>query len=116
MNDDFNSPIVIANLFDGVRWINSVNDGKASLTKIDLEILRKLYNDFVFEILGLKSEETDGGNDELLNGVMDTILDLREEAKQNKDWGTADKIRDHLSKLNVIIKDTKEGASWEIDQ
>jgi cysteinyl-tRNA synthetase len=114
MNDDFNSPIVIANLFDGVRWINSVNDAKASLNSEDLETLKKLYNDFVFEILGLKAEESNNGNDEILNGVMNTILELRKDAKINKNWAIADKIRDDLNKLNIQIKDTKEGASWEI--
>lgn len=114
MNDDFNSPIAIANLFDGVRWINSVNDGKASLDSKDLEALKKLYNEFVFDILGLKTEESTSGNDELLNGLMNTILELRKDAKISKNWAVADKIRDELSKLNIEIKDTKEGASWEI--
>lgn len=115
MNDDFNSPIAIANLFDGVKWINQVNDGKASLTKADLELLKKLYHEFVFDILGLKQEKVTGANDELLNGAMNTLLELRKYAKVNKDWATADKIRDELSKLKVVIKDSKEGSSWELN-
>lgn len=116
MDNDFNSPIAIANLFDGVKWINSVNDGKASLKAEDIESLRKLYNDFVFDILGLKTEKTSGGSDKLVNGLMETILTIRKEAKQNKDWGTADKIRDGLNNLNIAIKDTPEGARWEIKE
>lgn len=116
MNDDFNSPITIANLFDGVRWINSVNDGKASLKAEDIELLKTLYNEFVFDILGLKNVESAAGNDDLVEGVMNTILELRKDAKLNKDWAAADKIRDELTKLNIVIKDTKDGSSWEIKE
>ena len=116
LNDDFNSPILIAHLFEGVKWINSVNDGKASLKQQDIDLLKQLFNDFVFEILGLQTETTSGNNDEILNGLMNSILEIRQTAKQNKDWSTADKIRDDLSKLNIVIKDTKDGASWEIKE
>ncbi len=116
MDDDFNSPIAIANLFDGVKWINSVNDGKASLKAEDIDLLKKLYNDFVFDILGLKAEEASGGSDNLVDGLMETILEIREGAKANKDWTTADKIRDGLNSLNIAVKDTPEGASWEIKE
>jgi cysteinyl-tRNA synthetase len=113
MNDDFNSPILIAHLFDGVRMINSINDGKETISADDLELLRKLFNDFVYEILGFTSEaQTAGGNDELVEGLMETILDLRKNAKVNKDWPTADKIRDDLGSLNIEVKDTKDGAVW----
>ncbi len=98
------------------HWINSINDRKASLKAEDIELLKKLYNDFVFDILGLKSEETASENDELVDGVMNTLLALRKDAKQNKDWSTADKIRDELGKLNIVIKDTKDGASWEVKE
>ena len=117
MNDDFNSPITIANLFDGVKWINSVKDGKASLTQEDIEQLQKLYNEFVFDILGLKAEATtnEGGN-EMVESLMNTILDIRKEAKTNKDWTTADKIRDDLNKMNIVVKDTPDGAVWEVKE
>ncbi|MFP4471554.1 MAG: cysteine--tRNA ligase [Bacteroidales bacterium] len=113
MNDDFNSPIVIAHLFDGVKMINSIKDGKASVTTADLDLLRETFNSFVFDILGLKAEEkAASGDDELTGGLMQLILDIRKQAKANKDWGTADKIRDDLTKLNIVVKDTKEGAVW----
>ena len=113
MNDDFNSPVVIAHLFDGVRMINSINDGKESISATDLESLKSLFNDFVLDILGfINEDQAAGGNDELVEGLMQTILDLRKEAKVNKDWPTADKIRDDLGILNIEVKDTKEGAVW----
>ena len=114
MNDDFNSPILIANLFEGVRIINSVKDKKETISAEDLEILKQLFNDFVFDILGLKTEETTGQQNELIDGLLGTILSIRQQAKANKDYATADKIRKELSELNIQIKDTKEGASWEI--
>jgi len=114
MNDDFNSPILIANLFEGVRIINSVKDKKETISAEDLEILKQLFNDFVFDILGLKTEETAGQQNELIDGLLGTILSIRQQAKANKDYATADKIRKELSELNIQIKDTKEGASWEI--
>jgi cysteinyl-tRNA synthetase len=113
MNDDFNSPIVIAHLFDAVRMINLVKDGKETITATDLELLKETFNAFVFDILGFKNEEQDSsGSDDLINGLMQTILDIRASAKLNKDWGTADKIRNDLQKLSIEVKDTKEGAVW----
>ncbi|MCP4552441.1 MAG: cysteine--tRNA ligase [Bacteroidetes bacterium] len=116
LNDDFNSPILIAHLFEAVKWINSVNDGKAGLLKADIDLLKELFNDLIFEILGLKPEEEAAGSDELFDGVMNTILEIRKDAKINKDWALADKIRDKLSGLNINIKDTKDGVSWEVKE
>ncbi len=113
MNDDFNSPVLIAHLFDGVRMINTIKDGKETISEKDLELLKKVFNDFVFDILGFKNEAlAAGGDDELVEGLMQTILDIRKEAKIKKDWPTADKIRDGLGKLNIEVKDTNEGAVW----
>ncbi len=113
MNDDFNSPILIAHLFDGVKMINSIKDGKAKINAEDLDLLRKTYQDFVYDVLGLKLEEDAAGDDETVDGLMNLILDIRKEAKTNKDWGTADKIRDNLNALQITVKDTKDGATWE---
>jgi cysteinyl-tRNA synthetase len=114
MNDDFNSSIAIANLFDGVRIINSILDGKETIDKEGLELLKKLYQDFVFDILGLKGEENNSGNNEVLSDVVNLLLNLRMEAKANKDWGTSDKIRNELTKLGFEIKDKKDGFEWEL--
>lgn len=115
MNDDFNSPIAIAQLFEGVRIINSVKDKSETITQDDLEILGKTMNDFVFEILGLKEEEiAEGGK--LTDELMKTILDLRQKAREKKDFATSDMIRDRLAQLNIRIKDTKEGAEWGFEE
>ena len=110
MNDDFNSPILIANLFEGVRIINSVNDGKEMINAADLEVLKALYKTFVFEILGLKDEKQE--QDSLVGGLMTTILSIRQRAKENKDFATSDEIRNALQELKITVKDTKDGPVW----
>ena len=112
MNDDFNTPILIAHLFDGVRIINSIKDGKESLNIADLEQLKKIFNNFITDILGFSSRKESSGND-LTNEVMDLVLQLRGNAKMSKDFDTADLIRDELDKLGIQIKDGREGSSWE---
>ncbi len=115
LNDDFNSPIAIAHLFDAVRIINSVKEGKSTISLDDLELLKKIFHDFVNEILGLKSEETSSNSDSTLNGLMQILIELRQQAKNNKDWATADKIRNELSALHISLKDTKDGTDWNFD-
>jgi cysteinyl-tRNA synthetase len=113
MNDDFNTPILIAHLFDGVRIINSVKDGKESLNTSDLEQLKTIFNTFVTDILGFISHKESSGND-LTNEVMELVLQLRGNAKKSKDFDTADLIRDELNKVGIQIKDGREGSSWEV--
>ena len=114
MDDDFNTPILIAHLFDGVRIINSVKDGKGSLCTTDLEKLKTLFNAFVTEILGLIAPKESSGND-LANEVMELVLKLRANAKSTKDFATADLIGEELKKLNIQIKDNRDGSSWEFN-
>jgi len=114
MNDDFNSPVLIANLFDGVRIINSVNDKKETLSAADLEGLKKLMHAFVFEVLGLRDESKSMAGSDVIEGLMNLIIDIRRSARENKDWTTSDKIRDELKAVGVEIKDTKEGVEWRI--
>lgn len=115
MNDDLNSPIAIAHLFDGVRMINSIADGKATISSKDLEQLKNLYSTFLFDLFGLqKHDEQSNTNTEPYRHAIDLLLQLRLEAKSNKDWATADKIRDELAKLGFVVKDTKDGFSWEL--
>ncbi|MBL4670372.1 MAG: cysteine--tRNA ligase [Flavobacteriales bacterium] len=116
MNDDFNTPMTIAHLFDGVKMINSINDGKATISLSDLEKLQEHYNIFVFEILGLLPQNTDSSNDELPSELMNIIIELRKKSKENKDWDTADLIRDELKKLNISIKDTKDSSVWNYEE
>ena len=113
MDDDFNTPILIARLFDGVRIINSVKDGKESLNATDLEKLKNTFDTFVTDILGFVSAKESGGND-LTNEVMEVVLKLRENAKTNKDFDSADLIREELNKLNIQVKDGRNGSSWEV--
>lgn len=113
MNDDFNSPIVIAKLFDGVRMVNSLNDGKARIDEPGLAKLKKVFNDFVFDILGLRNDEKEAsGSDEILGKVVDLLLNTRMEAKAAKNWALSDKIRDELAKLGFEVKDKKDGFEW----
>ncbi len=113
INDDLNSPILISHLFDGVKMINSLVENKQSITAKDLEELKQLYNSFVFDILGLRDDNSSiGGNK--LNEVVDLILNIRYNAKSNKDFATSDKIRDELQSLGFVIKDRKDGSDWEL--
>lgn len=110
MNDDFNAPVLIAKLFDVVTFINKVNDGTETITTEDLKLLTKEAESFVYDVLGLSLEET--GANERLSPVMDLVLELRAKARENKDWGTSDQIRDALAKAGIIVKDSKEGTNW----
>ena len=116
MNDDFNSPILIANLFEGSRIINSVNDEKETITAEDLATLKKLMHDFAFDVMGLKSETSNSSSDKALQGVMEVILEIRKDVKAKKDFAASDKLRDDLNKINITIKDTKDGATWSIQE
>jgi len=116
MNDDFNSPILIANLFEGSRIVNSVNDEKETITAADLVLLKKLMHDFAFDVMGLKSESSNSTSDKALKGVMEVILEIRKDVKAKKDFAASDKLRDDLNKINITIKDTKDGATWSIQE
>ena len=112
MNDDFNAPILVANLFETVKVINTIKEGKATITQTDLEILTKEVNAFVFDVLGLAALSSNG-DDSKLEGVMDLVLNLRQQARENKDWGTSDKIRDGLAAAGLVVKDGKDGTTWK---
>jgi cysteinyl-tRNA synthetase len=111
MDDDFNSSVLISHLFDAVKSINSIAEGRLKITEQDKNDLISLMDGIVKNVLGLSSiEET--GDSELTNGLMELILDLRARARSNKDWATSDAIRDQLDALNIVVKDGKDGASW----
>ena len=112
MNDDFNAPILVANLFEAVKNINAIKEGKASISQADLELLAKEVNAFVFDVLGL-APLSNAGDDSKLEGVMELVLNLRQQARENKDWGTSDKIRDGLAAAGLVLKDGKEGTTWK---
>lgn len=116
INDDLNSPILMAHLFDGVRMINSIKEGNETITSTDLQTLKKLYHDFVYDILGLRNDNLTAGssNDEAMSEVVDFLLNLRIEAKNKKDWAASDRIRARLTEIGFVIKDTKDGFEWEL--
>jgi len=106
--------VLIAHLFEAVRIINSTKDKTETLTADDLQNLKRMMHTFVFEILGLLDETKLSSGSEVIEGLMALILDIRKEARDNKEWATSDKIRDRLQAAGVVIKDTKEGVEWRI--
>jgi len=114
MNDDLSSPMVISALFDWVRIINSIADGKEQITAADLESLKATIQLYVFDILGLRNEKADDADDKL-SPLMDMLLEVRRNAKANKDWATSDMIRNRLSEIGIRVKDNKDGSmDWEM--
>ena len=111
MNDDFNAPILIASLFDASKKINSIRDGKETITAKDKELLLSEMKGFILDVLGITLEGTQ--NDNRLQPVMDLVLELRQQARSNKDWGTSDLIRDGLKNAGIIVKDGKDSTSWK---
>ena len=114
MNDDFNTPILIAQLFEGVRFVNLLNDKRESITSSDLELLKKTLEEFTFEVLGIRNEKTSGNNGEKLEGVVEMLIEMRNEARANKNWALSDQIRDKLLALGIQLKDGKEGTSFSV--
>lgn len=115
LNDDLNSPIVIAELFELSRVINSVHAGLAHLSEADLTELKAVYSLFLNDLLGIRDERQSGGQgQQAFAGAVDLLLEIRAVAKANKDWTTSDRIRDELTALGFVIKDTKEGAEWQL--
>jgi cysteinyl-tRNA synthetase len=115
MNDDLNSPILISHLFEGVKTINSALAGKESFTSEDLETFRQLMHLFAEDILGLTQGATaETGDSQVLNGVMELLLNVRQQAKKAKDFDTSDRIRDGLKDLGIEVRDSKDGAEWEV--
>jgi len=114
LNDDFNSPILISHLFEAVKMVNLVLVGTEKLDATSLQQMKQLFSDFVIEIMGLMPESKDNPREGKLSAeLINFLLNLRQDAKKNKDWGTSDKIRNQLTDLGVAIKDTKEGFEWE---
>ena len=120
MDDDLNTPFVIAALFDSAKMINTIHDGKATISEADLKELREVWKTYAIDILGLRLEDSaasqdgDGAKMKAFHGAIDLLLSIRLQAKQNKDWATSDRIRNSLTELGFQIKDTKDGFEWSI--
>ncbi len=116
MDDDLNTPMVIATLFDACRIINQASDGTAKLNAEDLAKLRHLFDIFLVELLGINvnSDADDSSALKSYHGAVDLLMDIRKNAKANKDWATSDLIRNKLSDLGFDVKDTKNGVEWSL--
>ncbi len=112
MNDDFNTPILIARLFDGVKYINSVKAGQESITAEGKEKLGKIMHDFAFEVLGLPGSAQDDSHKAVFEQVMQLLIEIRNEARKNKNWELSDKIRDRLAQFGIQLKDGKDGTTF----
>jgi cysteinyl-tRNA synthetase len=114
MNDDFNSPILIAHLFEGVRYINLLVEKTATLNTADLEDFTQTMKVFVFDVLALQNEAISGSSFEKLEGVVHMLINMRNEARANKNWQLSDDIRDQLLAIGIQLKDGKEGTTFSI--
>ena len=115
MNDDFNTPILIANIFDAVKFINKVNQQKANISKEDWEVLLSSINSFVFEVMGLQKSNLTNNENSKINDVLDILLELRDDARKNKNYKLSDKIRDMLKNKGISINDSNKDSSFTID-
>lgn len=116
LNDDLNSPKLISYLFEGVNFINQVYDGGEKIHSKSIVTLKKLFDVFVFDIMGLKEENAGNSNQELSKKLIDLLVKLRQDSKLKGDWKTSDKIRSDLNQLGIIIKDRKDGPEWELNK
>jgi cysteinyl-tRNA synthetase len=114
MSDDFNTPILIAHLFEGIRFINIINDGNETVTSDDLKLLSQTMTTFIFDVLGIKDEKTVGNSSDKLEGVVNMLIGMRNEARSNKNFAMSDAIRDQLLALSIQLKDGKDGTSFTI--
>jgi cysteinyl-tRNA synthetase len=114
MNDDFNTPILIATLFDAVKHINLIKEGTESITEEDRVELENIIHNFVFDVLGLENKSSSDADSEKLGGVVELLIELRKSARENKDFATSDKIRDQLAALGIQLKDGKEGTTYSL--
>jgi cysteinyl-tRNA synthetase len=114
MNDDFNSPILIAQLFEAVKYINLVKDSKETLNGDDIATLASTLNSFVFDVLGLENAGQDNNDNGKLEGIVNMLINMRNEARANKDFALSDQIRNKLTELGIELKDTKEGTTFSL--
>ena len=112
MNDDFNTPILIAHLFDATKQINLIKDGTETISKEDKEFLKTTLDNFIFDVLGLESTTANEGKSDTLSGVVQLLIELRNKARANKDFATSDQIRDELIALGIQLKDGKDGTTF----
>ncbi|MDF0716015.1 cysteine--tRNA ligase [Muricauda sp. 334s03] len=115
MNDDFNTPILIAQLFEAVKHINLIKEDKETISTEDKEDLASSLKAFVYDVLGIENQSMTKDDSNTLNGVMELLIDIRNEARAKKDFATSDKIRDQLVELGIQIKDGKDGTTFSVN-
>ena len=116
MNDDFNSPVLIALLFEAAKTINSAKEGKTALTQSDIDLLQKTMQDFIFDVLGLENSVNAKTNDDnKLSEAVSILIGLRNQARANKDFATSDLIRDQLLAAGIQLKDGKDGTTFSLN-
>ena len=116
MNDDFNSPILIAQLFEAVKIINTAKEGTTQLDKENIDIINKTMHDFIFDVLALEENNTtNSGVDHKLSDAVNILIDLRNQARNNKDFHTSDLIRDQLKEAGIHLKDGKDGTTFSLN-
>ncbi len=115
MMDDMNTPILIGHLFEGVKWVSALSEGRQTLNAADLEKLKSLFHNYVYKVLGLNLTQSSETGDQITGNLVEMILQLRTDAKAQRDFDTADRIREKLSDLGITIKDRLDGADWEIN-
>ena len=115
MNDDFNSPILIAHLFETVKFANALKEGKETISAKDLETLRQTLSAFLFDVLGLEDNISENSKDgEKLSGAIELLIQLRNQARANKDFAMSDKIRDELASKGIQLNDGKDGTTFQV--
>ena len=113
MNDDFNTPVLISCLFEGVKIINQIKEEKESITDEELLLLKNTMNSFVYDVLGLQ-DDVNKQNSDKIDGVVSLLIKLRKEARENRDWALSDQIRDELLAMGIQLKDGREGTSYTL--
>lgn len=116
MDDDLNTPVVIGHLFDLCRMINQVNDGTAKASEADIVLMKRLFNEYLFDIMGILPPDGSQGGTNLkpYEEAVDLLLEIRAESKAKKDWATSDLIRNRLAEIGFQVKDTKDGVEWSL--
>ena len=114
MNDDFNTPILIAQLFEGVKLINQIKEGKLKVNQDNLDNFKTVFEAMIFDVLGLE-DQSEGQSDNALDAAMEVLIELRNQARLDKNWALSDEIRDQLAEKGIQLKDGKEGTSYSLN-
>ena len=114
MNDDFNTPMLISEIFSAGKYINQIKDGSSSIDAENLKTLKATLNGFVFEVLALQ-DNTNSNSDKKLRETIEILIALRKQARDQKNFGLSDQIRDQLAEIDIQLKDGKDGTTFSLD-